>query len=215
VGQTSGAYAYIAEGLEWTSYSRVAGDNRLSRTGRGAAGADYDAAKSDYGNDPSYYKAEWVIDCVIDWSCRYYALSPPDDYYSITGQQTYLSFDTSGVSKVSAAKFSVSVSDVLKDGTEENPTLYIYKQDWTNSYDSGDWYGGTLIAQREFTIADEGNTVEIEIDPSDVTTGDISKYRFTFGRIASPGYWPDPAGVGENEQIRNRLDFTTVTLKIK
>jgi len=168
--------------------NRVSGDNYIRRRGDAST---YEGAKTDYEDAPDWNVMEvGGYDIFPMWGNedRY----PQTPRYYVLAWQSYLNYDTSSVSTVSLAKLVFTVSRIFRATTAEDPTIYIYKYDY-DTLDSGDWTGGTKIAEREFTDADVGNDVEISLDPSDVTPGDYSKYRIILKRTEDLTYWPEPS----------------------
>lgn len=182
------------------------GDNEIKRTGTGAS---YNAAKTDYEDDPAWVVYEQLSTELSTFWGVYRSGSGSTNIY---GYQSYLSFDTQDVSRVSSAKIVLLDVDVHLDNVTEDPILYIYKFDY-ETLDSGDWTGGELVAEREFTMDDdEAEEIEIDIDADDVTKGDYSKYMFTLKKIADTEYWSDPGAPG---QKLHRVYANTVKLVIK
>jgi len=175
----------------WTSdeieFSRLSGDNYILRRGDAST---YEDCKTDYEDNPYWAVLESTSDARPMWGNedRY----PQTPRYRIIAWQFYLDYDTSSLSSVATAKLVFSVGQVIRMTTDEYPMVYIYEHDF-GTLDTGDWTGGTKIAEREFTDDDEGTDVEISIDPSHVNPDGHSKFRITLKRIVELDYWPGPS----------------------
>lgn len=159
---------------------------------RGEA-ASYALAKTDYEDDPSYSGPSALKDVSVIWR-----LDRTSTKYIIRAYQSYATFDTRNAGSVNSAKFVMKNVTVGLQDVAENPILYIYKFDYGDAVDSGDWTGGELIKEREFTIEeDDSDEIEISINISDVTRGDYSKFMFSLEKIVNLDYWTDPGAPGQ------------------
>jgi len=167
----------------------------------------YNLAKSDYEDNPYFSGPLAVKDVVVTWR-----VDVSVSGYYIRAYQSYAAFDTRNAGAVNSAKFVMEDVDVGLIDVAENPILYIYKFDYGNEVDSGDWTGGELIKEREFTIEeDDSDEIEISINASDVTRGDYSKFMFSLEKIVNLDYWTDPGVPG---QADHNVKCTTLKLVI-
>jgi len=187
VGQTSGAYAWTYEDY-WQDYtlSRVAGNNVICRhSDYPYTETTYEEAQANYEDDPTWEIETKGDDLYVRWGA-----SQPYIYYTIWVRNTYISFNTTSISEVQTAQ--IFLDYVTCPGLDSgSPILYIYKHDFGDTLESGDWTGGTLIAQRTFTTADNLQDVTIDIDPADVTPGGYSRYRFAWKRTVDFDYFAE------------------------
>lgn len=171
----------------WTEISRESGNNVIFRTGRSAT--SYDDAKTDYEDDPLYPIGEYTdYDGNLGWY-NYRGTSGTPSEYQVIGSNTYLTFDTSGISSLTGAKLLFSGAEVQLFGVSEIPIIYIYEQDY-GTLDSSDWTGGTKIAEAE--LSPGVPNFSVSIDTTYVTAGGTSRYRVALKKTVNTDYWDTP-----------------------
>lgn len=166
----------------FTDISAEDEDNYLPRVGEGVT---YAAAKTDYTDDPTWFNpVNSINDLQLQWNSYYY----PGPSYDVTATQTYLKFDTSAWSGIFDAKFKISGMTITQDEWTENPVLQIYEYNYNEPFGSGDWTGGTKIAEQELLAG--STSAEIVIDHTKVNVGGDSKYRFVLKAITDEDFFP-------------------------
>ena len=188
----------------FTEISAEDEDNSLTRIGDGAT---YAAAKTDYENAPTYGNpSNSSNDLNVQWNVYYYTGSARP--YAIQATQFYLKFDTSDWSGVFDAKFKISGMAIYREDWPDNPVLQIYEYNYNEPFGSGDWTGGTKIAEQEIPVGD--TTAEIIIDSTRVNVGGNSKYRFTLKATTDLDYFPGPP----DDNIWEGLWILATTVKL-
>ena len=175
----------------FTEISAEDEDNYLPRIGWGST---YAAAKTDYTDDPTWYApVNSSNDLITQWYVSY--TSSPDEY-GVIAVQNFLKFDTSAWSGIFDAKFKISGMTITQAGWTENPILQIYEYNYNEPFGSGDWTGGTKIAEQELTAG--STSAEIIIDSTKVNVGGDSKYRFILKAITDENFFPTaPNGISD------------------
>lgn len=179
----------------------------LHRTGRCGAGGTYAEAKTDYEDAPTYASFE---DRHLNWYAKYGA-----DVFGIEGKQLFNYYDTSDIVYVESALIKFYFSSIVLENTTTNPILRIYKYDYGDAVDEDDYSGGTLIATRTFTTADEGTWVEMAISADDVTVEGESHYRFALGAMEDLDYFPEPTDGQTIQQYMRLLSSSTIRLVVQ
>jgi len=182
-GQTSGAYAYTAEGIAWDTIYRKAGENRIWRYGWLDLNS-YAALIDDYENHPTIFNLN-------SFYTTFWEYSVAAGTHSIDAVQTYCFYNTGDYSSIEAAKIRFTDTSVTLTGVSENPVLYVYKHDSLN-VEWKDKTGAEIILQRTFTPDDNGKTIDLDIAPEHLTPGGYSCLRFILKRVENRDYWPDP-----------------------
>jgi len=179
----------------------------LHRTGTSGAGGTYAEAKTDYEDDPNYASFEQHY---LNWYARNVA-----DTFRIEGRQLFNYYDTSDLVYVDSAIIKLYFNDIDLENTTVDPILRIYKYDYGDAVDEDDYSGGTLIATRTFTTADEDTWVEMSISADDVTVEGTSKYRFALGAMEDLDYFSEPDIDETIQQYMRLLDPNGIKLVVQ
>lgn len=190
-GQTSGTYAWTYEDhIHYDTYSNIQQDpDLIKKYGWAEIEDSCVEAQADFFDNPKYWIHGWdpynygsaCYVCGVAWDEQIMGR----DGYVAHGTKFYFKFDTtSAEANPTSAKIIIKVLTFSKGDGANNPTLRVYRQDYSDTLTQNDYGGGILESGQIISGTGE---VELTVNISRVNIGGISKYKLSLKETDEEG----------------------------